>query len=108
MSKVVEYEATKEQVIEFIADCDKAMESFDCSGTQAISDPEARELITRIREKWDNQRKSRGREMSAGGLYGALYEAILRLPRLNRPATWFEALSDARATAPYIKKGELC
>lgn len=103
MSRVVEYEATKEQVIEFRADCDKVMDSFDDRGRPG---PETKEMIRQLRAKWDPARKTRGRQMSGVGLYGDLYEAILRLPRLSEPTKWHDALYLACSTAPFIDDGE--
>lgn len=104
MSNVIEYEATREQVLDFTADCDRVMSSFDESRAQAVPSQDTRALVHWIREKWDAQRQSRGRRMSSGGLYGSLAEAILRLPRLTRPKTWYSDLYDARETAPFIKQ----
>lgn len=103
MATVVEYEATREQVIEFRADVERVMRSFDTSRPKAVPGPDTEGLVRNLREKWDPQRKTKGRRMSMGGLYGALNEAILRLPRLTERRKWYSALYDAHGTAPFIE-----
>lgn len=93
--RIEEYEATREQVLEFVADCEKVSATFNAQGVPSES---TRELIGWLREKWDAQAKSRGRELSRGGRYGAK-EAILRLPRLTRPREWGDDLYSAEDTA---------
>jgi hypothetical protein len=93
---VREYEATRKLVLAFVADCEEVLATFDASG-QAT--PATGERVRAIREKWDQQAKSRGRRLSGSGRYGALAEAILRLPRINRPREWHTALYDAQGTA---------
>lgn len=103
MATVVEYEATREQVIEFRTDVERVMESFEVSGPTAVPGPDTEGLVRSLREKWDPQRQTKGRRLSMGGLYGALNEAILRLPRLTERSKWYSALYDARGTAPFIE-----
>jgi len=98
MSKVTVYEATREQVVSFCADCEAALGSFDASRAHAVASPLTEGLIRELRSKWDPQKKTRGMEMSSAGRYGRLSEAILRLPRLNDRRRWYSALYAALGT----------
>lgn len=106
MATVTEYQATREQVVEFRADVERVMRSFDQSRREAVPGSDTKELIRELRAKWDEQRQARGRRMAGGGVYGHLYEAIIRLPRLTEPKKWHSSLYDALASAPFIEGGE--
>lgn len=104
MPTVIEYEPTREQVIQFRAEVERVTESFDQSHPQAVPSSESRELLAALLAKWRAERHSKGRQMVSSGLYGALNEAIVRLPGLNTPRSdWYSALYDALTTAPRPK-----
>jgi hypothetical protein len=96
MPVVQEFEATRDLVQEFIADCERVDASF---GPRGAPSEGTGELVRWIRAKWDERAQSRGRRLSSSGRYGALVEAIVRLPRINRPREWSTKIFDARGTA---------
>lgn len=98
MARVIEVEATKEQVLAFIVDCERVEATFKGSTPTEAT----REALKEVKARWEPLANGPGPRLSGAGLYGHFLEAIQRLPRLNQPrGEWFYALEDARSTAAY-------
>lgn len=98
MARVIEVEATLEQVLEFIEDCERIEATFDGSTPTEAT----RDVLKEVKATWEPLANGPGQRLSGAGLYGHLLEAIHRLPRLNQQrGEWFNSLYDARGSADY-------